>query len=129
MVTLKTQQDLQNAGFTPAGIKRYEDTITAYGETLLKKSVAQGNLDKADDSPLEITHEHVRAAAHNIVSTFGKEKPSPLTIPIQIGEYLLTAGAGVGGGALKEKWGLPVLVICLAFAVVLFVVRNTALKR
>lgn len=126
---MKTQQELQAAGFTLTGSKRYGDTVNDYSETLFKKSVIYGEASKADDANLEVTHDHVRAAAHNIASTFAKEKPSTWCLPVQIGEYLFTLGAGVGGGAYKETWGIPVFVACIALGVILFVVRNTTLKR
>jgi hypothetical protein len=126
---VKTDQELQQAGFTSSGAKRYQETVSAYSNTLYDKSVVYAQADKAADTNLEVTHDHVRAAAHNITATFGREQPSKLGVPIQIGEYVFTALAGVAGGSLKEPWGTPMFVICVALAVVLFVVRNTAIKR
>lgn len=126
---MKTDQDLQHAGFTTSGAKRYQETVAAYSTALYEKAVVYAQADKATDTNLEVTHDHVRAAAHNITATFGRDQPSRLSVPIQIGEYVFTALAGVGGGSLKEPWGTPVFVIGVALAVILFVVRNTALKR
>ena len=126
---MKTDHELQKAGFTSSGSKRYADTIQAYSQTLFDKSVVYAQADKAADAGLEVTHDHVRSAAHNIMATFGRDQPSKLIVPIQIGEYVFTALAGVAGGNLKESWGTPMFVLCVALAVVLFVVRNSALKR
>jgi hypothetical protein len=126
---MKTDQELQQAGFTTSGAKRYQETVSAYSTTLYDKAVVYAQADKATDSNLEVTHDHVRAAAHNITATFGREQPSKFGVPIQIGEYIFTALAGIAGGNLKEPWGTPMFVICVALAVILFVVRNTALKR
>ena len=126
---MKTEQELQDAGFTPGGRKRYLATVEAYSQSLFEKAVTYGKVDKADDTPLEITQENVRAAAHNIVSIFGKDKPSMWNLPIQIGEHVFTALAGVGGGKLDARWGIALFVISIAIAVILFVVRNTVLKQ
>jgi hypothetical protein len=126
---VKTHLELQQAGFTSSGAKRYGETVEAYGSSLYDKSVIYAQADKASDTNLEVTHDHVRAAAHNLASSFGRERPSVWTIPLQIGEYLFTAGAGVGGGNIKEWWGLPLFVLSIALVVILFVVRNTALKN
>jgi hypothetical protein len=126
---VRNEQELQSNGFTPSGSKRYTETIKAYSDTLHDKAVVYAQADKADDAGLEVTHDHVRSAAHNITATFGREQPSKYGVLIQIGEYVSTALAGVSGGNLKESWGTPMFVVCVAIAVILFVVRNTALKR
>jgi hypothetical protein len=126
---VKTEQELQQAGFTSSGAKRYRDTMLDYSTKLYNKAISYGQADKATDSNLEITHDHVRAAAHNITATFSREQPSKLGVAIQIGEYVLTALSGVAGGNLKESWGTLMFVVCVALTVILFVVRNTSFKR
>jgi hypothetical protein len=124
-----TDQELVQAGYTPSGAKRYRETMEAYAKTLHEKSLAFGEASRASDASIEVTHDHVRSAAHSISSTFGREQPSPYSVPIQVGEYFFTALAGIGGGSLKESWGVPLFVVSVALAVILFVVRNTALRR
>lgn len=126
---MKTDQELQQAGFTNSGAKRYRETVLLYSTTLYDKAISYGQADKASDSNLEVTHDHVRAATHNITATFGREQPSKLGVAIQIGEYILTALSGVAGGNLKESWGTPMFVVCVAMAVILFVARITSFKR
>jgi hypothetical protein len=126
---VKTDKELQQAGYTASGAKRYQETVAAYSATLYNKAVVYGHADKATDTNLEVTHDHVRAAAHNITTSFGREQPSKMGVPIQIAEYLLTALAGVASGNLKEQWGIIMFVVCVALAVILFVVRNNGVKR
>lgn len=126
---MKTEEELRQAGLTANGLKRYKDTVADFEKTLLEKSLVYAEADKADDMDIEVTHDHIRSAAHSIASTFSKQKPSPWGIPVQIGEYFFTALAGVGGGAFKETWGIPLFTVCIAIAVILFVVRNTTLRQ
>lgn len=125
---MKTEAELIGDGFTQSGAKRFLATINDYSTDLYGKSVVYGNGDKAADAGLEVTHDHVRSAAYQLSSTFAREQPSKYIIPVQIGEYMFTALAGVSGGHLKESWGVPVFAVSVALAVILFVVRNTSLK-
>lgn len=121
---MKTDIELKNAGFTDSGITRYRNTEEAYCEELYKKALALGDRDKADDLPREVTHEHVRDAAHAIASK-GSSGQSTAQVFCQVGEYLFTAAAGVGAGKLDEKWGIILFGVSLTLGVVLFVIRNT----
>ena len=124
-----TEKELTDAGYTESGRKRYAQTLADYVSTLHQKALGFATADKANDANVEVTHDHVRQAAHNIASSFGTERPSGWSIPCQIGEYLCTAAAGVGGGALSTGWGTPTLVISIALGVILFVIRQTSLKH
>jgi hypothetical protein len=42
-----------------------------------------------------------------------------------VGEYLFTGMAGIGGGNLKEQWGIITFGIGLCIAVILIVIRLT----
>ena len=76
----------------------------------------------------EVTGEHVNRATHII---YGKtiDKPDKWSVIFQIIELILTAFAGVGASNLKETWGAITFGVCLACAVMSFVVRNVVLKR
>lgn len=126
---MKSDSELKQTGFTASGAKRYLETLNDYADALYAKSVLYAQGDKAPDTNLEVTHEHVRAAAHRLTSTFGRDQPSGWTISIQILEYIFTAFIGVGGSSLKESWGMPLFVISVALVVIFFVVRQTAFKR
>lgn len=126
---MKTDHELVQAGLTTSGLKRYKDAVLDFEKTLLEKAIVFAQADKADDSNVEVTHDHVRSGAMAMAASLGKSKPSPWSIPVQIGEYVFTALAGVGGGSLKESWGTPLFVLSVAIAVVLFVVRSTRLKQ
>lgn len=120
---MKTDQELQTDGYTESGISRYRQTVEEYSDALYSKSVTFGEADKAKNLPLEVTHEHVRAAAYTIAKSYGKDHQSPWMIASNVGEYLFTAVAGIGGGNLDKPWGTPVFGVALAIAVILIVVR------
>jgi len=122
---VKTDQELLEQGFTDSGRDRYKKTAGEYCDTLYTKSLALGDRDKADGFPREVTHDHVKAAAHVIASSYGKRGTSRLTVICQIGEYVCAIAAGVGGSNLSEKWGGIVFGTGLTIGIILFVVRNT----
>lgn len=121
---MKTDQELDQAGFTDSGTTRYKNAVAAYCDELFGKSIALGDRDKAPDTPREVTHEHVRGAAAAIAIR-GREGQTPLQVWCQIGEYLCAALAGVGGGKLEASWGTALFGVSLAVGVILFVIRNT----
>lgn len=120
---MKTDQELQAAGFTESGATRYKATALAYCDELFVKSVALGDRDKATDTPREVTHEHVRGAA-TALALRGGERQDAVQIGCQVGEYVCAAAAGVGGGKLETSWGVAVFGLSLTIGVVLFVTRN-----
>lgn len=126
---MKTDQELVQAGLTTSGLKRYTDAVLDFEKTLLEKAIVFAQADKADDSNIEVTHDHVRSGAMAMAASLGKSKSSAWSVPVQIGEYIFTALAGIGGGSLKEPWGTPLFVLSVAIAVILFVVRSTRLKQ
>lgn len=85
-------------------------------------------MNRVEGIPPEITHEHVRNGAFSIARTFGKPQKSKWLIASQIGEYVFTALAGVGGGHLDKKEGVLALFIGGSLAVILLVVRLTQSK-
>ena len=121
---MKTDQELEQNGFTDSGTTRYRNAVTAYCDELYAKAIALGDRDKAPDTPREVTHEHVRSAAAAIAIR-GREGQTTLQVWCQIGEYLCAALAGVGGGKLETSWGTALFGISLAVGVILFVTRNT----
>lgn len=128
---MKTDQELTQAGYTQAGLQRYRDTLEAYAGSLFEKSVtfAEADKDPAPGATLDVTADHVRKGATNLSMSFGRDRPSPWSLPVQIFEYVCTALAGVGGGSLKESWGIPLFGISLVVGVALFVFRNISLNR
>jgi hypothetical protein len=122
---VKTEEDLKRAGFTESGIKRYKQTASEYEDALYQKSVTFGDADKASDLTREVTHDHVKAAAHTIAASFGGNEQSTVQIFCQVGEYVAAAFAGLGAGKLDQAWGIAVFGISLSVGVILFVVRNT----
>jgi len=121
---MKTDSDLEQAGFTDSGVTRYKNAVTAYCDELFGKSVALGDRDKAVDTPREVTHEHVRGAA-SAIAMRGRDGQTGLHVWCQIGEYISAALAGVGGGNLGTSWGTILFGLSLTLGVILFVTRNT----
>lgn len=126
-VAIKTDTELDAAGFTDSGTKRYKNTTAVFCDELFNKSVALGDRDKADDAPREVTHEHVRSAATELSRRSSAEQ-SRLQIFCQVGEYVCSAGAGVGAGKLDTQMGILTFGGSLAIGVILFVVRNIKAK-
>ena len=61
---MRTDQELKQDGYTASGIVRYQDTVKGYSDALHSKAITFGDADKDPDLPREVTHDHVRAAAH-----------------------------------------------------------------
>lgn len=118
---------LTDAGFINSGRSKYQEMVRAFSEELFEKSVlvCEANNHEAER---EVTGEHVNRATHII---YGKtiDKPDKWSVLFQIVELVLTAGAGVGASNLTETWGAITFGVCLALAVMSFVVRNVVLKR
>lgn len=119
----KTEEQLTAEGFTASGVCRYVDTVEEYSEDLYRRSVASGDNDKDRNLSREVTHEHVRSSAESI--RYARPKKSKWMMASQIGEYLFTALAGVGGGKLDEAWGVGLFVVGVALATILIVFRLT----
>ena len=122
---MKTDSELDQAGFTESGKSRYKNTSIEYSDTLFTKAAALGDMDKAKGMPREVTHEHVRSATHAIASSFGKEGNSRAVVFCQVGEYVAAAGVGVGGGKLDQTWGIFLFGLSILIGIILFVSRNT----
>lgn len=119
------EAELKSQGFTHSGSKRFSSTVTDYAEQLRERATHRGDADKAPGMDREITHDHVRASAHSMAKTFGKPSKSRWLIATQVGEYIATAVAGVGGGHLDKSLGILAFGIGVSIAVILVVVRLT----
>jgi hypothetical protein len=119
---IKTDHELQTAGFTESGRSRFYKTIDDYALNLFEKSVALGIIDKSKDAPIEITHDHVRASA--IFLSLRKQEIWKHFTLFQIGEYLCAVAAGVGGGKLDKTWGILLFGASIVVWIALFVTRN-----
>ena len=115
--------DLNGDGFTASGEARFKETIQDYSNTVYRKSVNYGELDKASNMPREITHDHVKSAAHSIAQSYGKDKPPKMQRFSQAGEYIATAVGGAGASHLDKTPGVVAFVIGAILAVLLFSYR------
>jgi hypothetical protein len=122
----KSDQELSAAGFTSAGISRYRQVIEGYTNEVHSKAVKQAEAEKASDMPLEVTDNHVRAAAHSLASSYGSAVRPKWWIPCHVAEYVFTAVAGVGASKLDQWWGILLFGVGLGLAVLLIVIRLTS---
>lgn len=125
---MKTDTELEQDGFTQSGRQRYSQTVGDFSDTLHQKAVLYADADKAPGMNREVTHDHVRSAAHAIATVGPRSPHSKSSVVCQVGEYVFTAMAGVGGGQLGQQWGIICFGAGLTAAVVLFVIRNVYLK-
>lgn len=120
---MKSDQELKEDGFTRVGIERYRATVKGYADEVHERSVAYGEADKPRDLNREVTHEHVRAAALSIASTYGRDRKSPLWVVCQVIEYLFTAASAYALGNSTEPWSTPVFIISAVLAGILIAFR------
>jgi hypothetical protein len=125
---VKNNEELEDDGFTVSGLARYQETVKIYAETLHNKATTFGDADKAPGLPREVTHDHVRAAAHLIANSYGKDKVSAWWITSQVAEYILTATSAFALGNTDKPWGTPVFVISAVVAGILIAVRLSKSK-
>lgn len=125
---MKTAGQLQADGFTTSGIYRYQQTVTEYAEILHAKAVSYGDAAKAPSLAREVTHDHVRAAAHLIADSVGKPKTSGWFAVSHVAEYALTAISAFSLGNTKAIWSTPVFVISAVIAGILIVVRISKVR-
>ena len=123
-----SDDQLRDAGFTNSGVPRFKETVKEYSGLLFQQAVKFGEVDRAANLPREITHEHIRASAFSIAKSFGKPAKPKWFIPVQIGEYISAAIAGVGGGHLDKPLGIAAFGLGLTAGVILVVTRLTKTK-
>lgn len=123
-----SQAELTNSGFTNSGSDRYQKSVLEYSKILFDKSVSYGEIDKAQNANREVTHEHVKAAAHSIAKSFGKPMKPKWMMPVQIGQYVCAILVGIAGGQLEKMWGIIGFVLAFAVGAILFVIEKSNVK-
>lgn len=123
-----SQAELTNAGFTNSGADRYNRSVLEYGKLLFDKSASYGEIDKAQNASREVTHEHVKAAAHSIANSYGKPLKPKWLVPVQIGEYLCAAIVGLAGGHIDKTEGLIGFSAAFAVGAILFIIEKSNSK-
>ncbi|MBN2086854.1 hypothetical protein JW758_00760 [Candidatus Peregrinibacteria bacterium] len=133
-----SEKDLNESGFTQSGICRFKEVASGYVNSLFEKAIYYGKANKGDGLEVEITHDNVRSAAHNIANSYGKPTKSTWSIVGNVAEYIFT---------IIATWGLTVPVaqnventttigvitehantigtVCIALTVLLIVIRLT----
>ena len=127
--TVNVSTDPANSGFTPSGAEQFKDTIKDYSEILYHRAKSYAELSRINNSPIEITSENVRSAAHYIARSFGSPKKPRWLMPVQVGEYLGVAVAGVGAGHLDNPLGILAFGVGLTLAIILVVIRFSKIKE
>lgn len=114
---------LKTKDFTDSGVRQFSTTVLEYADKLLNRASHYGEAGKAPGMAAEISHDHVRAAAVSIARSYGVPARSGWSVAGQVGEYLATAVAGVGGGHLDTGAGVIAFGLGLVIAVILVSVR------
>lgn len=118
--------ELNNAGYTISGNDRYKKTVKDYSKTLFDKAVNYGEIDKAQTR--EVTHEHVKAAAHSIANSFGKPLTPKWMWVIKVGQYLCAVLVGVAINHLDKTIGAVFFVSAFAGGVILLYIETLKTK-
>ena len=113
------------AGFTESGKTRFKDTINDYATSVFKRSLTLADFDKGENSPREITHEHVRNAAAKLFLKSHRPKWLNITTPL---EYIATMVAGLSGAYLNTTVGLISFIISISMGVTLIIIRVIVTK-
>lgn len=116
------ESELVQAGFTSSGKERYQRTITDYSKTLFQKAINYAEIDKAQIR--EVTHDHVKAAAHSIANSFGKPSTPRWMWFVRLGQYASAIGVGVATNHLDSSSGAIGFAVAVTVGVVLLYIES-----
>lgn len=111
--------ELDRSGYTGSGKTRYKKTVNDYNDLLYEKSIHFGDIDKAPNSPREVTHEHVKAAAHSIAKSFGKPVKPKWFSAAKIGQFVFAALFGLATGNFPDTWALILFIVSFGAGTIL----------
>lgn len=118
--------DLDNAGFTSSGNPQYIKTVEDYAKVLFEKSITYGDIDKAQIR--EVTHDHVKSAAHSIASSFGKPTQPKWLWMMKVGQYVCAALVGVATNHLDKIYGAIGFVCAFAIGGIFLIIEINKTK-
>jgi hypothetical protein len=118
-----SDKELTDAGFTVSGKDRYKNSLLDYAKTLFFKATSYGEIDKADTR--EVTHDHVKAAAHSIANSFGKPSTPKWMWSVKVGQYLCAALVGVATNHLDKLLGTIGFVVAFSIGGILLYIENS----
>ena len=121
-----SQQELDSAGFTASGRERYQKGVKDYAKILFEKSINYGEIDRA--SVREVTHDHVKSAAHSIANSFGKPTQSKWIIPMKFGQYICAAFVGLATNHMNNIYGAIGFVTAFCIGGILLYLENSKTK-
>lgn len=114
---------LQGGGFTASGVQRYETTVQDFVRELHDRSTGFARAAQAVNAPLEVTHEHVRAAANAIAGISNRSPRSAWSLAGQVCEYLAAIGTGIASNHLGSPAGIAWFAGSAAAGLLLITVR------
>ena len=118
---------LESAGFIGSGKLKFREYSLGFIKELFEKSFSLANVDSINNIR-EVTGDHVREAAQKVYGRSHDNTPT-LHIILNVLEYVFTLSAGLGGGNIKQSWGILVFCISVALGVVCFIIRRTTRKN
>lgn len=121
-----TETELNNSGFTISGKERYIKSVKDYSKVLFDKSINYGDIDKA--LAREVTHDHVKAAAHQIANSFGKPTAPKYLWVVKVGQYLCAALVGVATNHLDKIYGAIGFVVAFSIGGILLYIETSKSK-
>ena len=95
-MSLTTVDNAKLKNFTPTGAQHFNTTVEDYSQVLLARSLSNAKVDQVAGMQLEVTHQHVRNAAHHLANSYGRPQKPQWLVYTQIAEYLCTGAAGYG---------------------------------
>lgn len=115
-------EQLEGAGFITSGKKKYTSIVQGFSDELFVKSIrycdaASGGYER------EVSADNVISAMRKIYST-PIVRHKKFSVILQILEYLLSVGIGVGASNIKETWGIIMCMSCFIFTCVSFIFRK-----
>lgn len=116
------ESELEQAGFTTSGKERYQKTVTDYSKTLFDKAINYAEIDKAQIR--EVTHDHVKAAAHSIANSFGKPSTPWWMWFVRLGQYAGAIGVGVATNHLDTSSGAIGFAVAVTVGVILLYIES-----
>lgn len=120
-------KELLDKGFTNAGVERLNLTVSSYEQKLIDLSIAIGEAKKDRELSIEITNDHVRAAASNLMSPV--PKTSKFEIAAGVGERFCSAGFAYGLAMFSTNWGVWIALFSFVMGAALLMFRTLSSKR
>lgn len=114
--------------FTVSGANHIRDSVISYANELAQRSIKVGDASRANDAPLEITHEIVTRAAHQIFGTGIPQRKPKWYIAGNIVEYVCAGFIGWGASNYHTTSGQIAFFICIIIGAISIFARREYVK-